>query len=110
MMKEGVLIVIGVVIVVGAGAYAAYQFSPWPSVLAIRYSLDKRRAEAAASIAPLLPKDISAQRDLSYVRGDRDALFVVFSAADAQGPLAAVVGVHGGGFAGSRSDVSGYLK
>jgi acetyl esterase/lipase len=111
MVKELVLIVIGVVIVVGAGAYAAYRLNPWPSVLAIRYSLDKGRAEAAASIAPLLPKDVSAQRDVSYLPGDRDALFDVFAPADAQVPLPAVVWVHGGGFvAGSRSDVSGYLE
>ncbi len=111
MLKKLFLVVVGAFVVIGAGIYAAFQLSAWPSVLLIRYSFDKGGAEAAASIAPLVPKGASAQRDLSYAPGDRDALFDVFAPADAQAPLAAVVWVHGGGFvAGSRSDLSGYLQ
>lgn len=111
MLKKLVLFVIGAVIIIGAGAYAAFQLSPWPSVLLIRYSFDKGGAEAAASIAPLVPKGISAQRGLSYASDDRDGLFDVFAPAHAQKPLPAVVWVHGGGFvAGTRSDLSGYLQ
>ncbi len=111
MLKKLFLVVVGAFVVIGAGIYAAFQLSAWPSVLLIRYSFDKGGAEAAASIAPLVPKGVSAQRDLSYAPGDRDALFDVFAPADAQAPLAAVVWVHGGGFvAGSRSDLSGYLQ
>ncbi len=111
MLKKLFLVVVGAFVVIGAGIYAAFQLSAWPSVLLIRYSFDKGGAEAAASIAPLVPKGVSAQRDLSYAPGDRDALFDVFAPADAQAPLVAVVWVHGGGFvAGSRSDLSGYLQ
>jgi acetyl esterase len=111
MLKKLVLFVIGAVIIIGAGAFAAFQLSPWPSVLLIRYSFDKGGAEAAASIAPLVPKGIFAQRGLSYASDDRHGLFDVFAPADAQKPLPAVVWVHGGGFvAGTRSDLSGYLQ
>jgi acetyl esterase len=104
------LVLVGLV-AVGAGIYAAFQLSPWPSVLLIRYSFEKGGAEAAASIASLVPKGISAQRGLRYASGDRDALFDVFVPSDAQAPLPAVVWVHGGGFvAGSRSDLSNFLQ
>ncbi len=65
MLRRLVLIVIGVAVIISAGAYAAFQISPWPSVLLIRYSFDKGGAEAAASVAPFLPKGVSARRGLS---------------------------------------------
>ena len=110
MLKKLALAVIGAAVVIGAGVYAAFQLSPWPSVLLIRHSFHKASAELAASIAPLVPK-VSAQRGLSYASGDRDALLDVFAPVDAQGLLPAVVWVHGGGFiGGSRSDLSGNLQ
>ncbi|HEY1965161.1 MAG TPA: alpha/beta hydrolase [Acidobacteriaceae bacterium] len=111
MLTKLVLAVIGAVVIIGAGVYAAFELSPWPSVLLIRHSFDKGGAEAAASIAPLVPEGVSAQRDLSYAPGDPDALFDVFAPTNAQATLPAVVWVHGGGFvAGSRADLSSYLQ
>jgi acetyl esterase/lipase len=111
MLKKLVLAVIGAVVVIGAGVYAAFQLSPWPSVLLIRHSFHKSSVELAALIAPLVPKGVSAQRELSYAPGDRDALFDVFAPTDAPAPLPAVVWVHGGGLiGGSRSDLSGNLQ
>lgn len=111
MLRKFVLVVTGAVVIFGAGVYAAFQLSPWPSVWLIRYSFDKGGAEAAASVAPLVPKDVSAQRGLSYDSGDRDALFDVFVPTNAKAPLPAIVWVHGGGFvAGTRSDLSNYLR
>ncbi|HEY6255263.1 MAG TPA: alpha/beta hydrolase [Xanthobacteraceae bacterium] len=111
MLKKLILFVISAVIITGVGVYVAFQLSPWPSVLLVRYAFDKGAAEAAASIASLVPDGISAQRGLSYAPGDRDALFDVFAPANAQMALSAVIWVHGGGFiSGSRSDLSGYLQ
>jgi acetyl esterase/lipase len=111
MLRKLTVLVIGTAVIAVGAVYAACQLSPWPSALLIRYSFDKGGAAAAASIAPLVPKDVSAQRGLSYAPGNRDALFDVFAPTNAQATLPAVIWVHGGGFvAGTRSDLSGYLQ
>lgn len=111
MLKRFLLGLVAAVIVVAAGVYTAFQLSPWPSVWMIRYSFDKGAAESSASIAGLVPTNISVQNSLSYAPGDKDALLDIYSSPDAQAPQPAVVWVHGGGFiSGSRSDLSGYLQ
>jgi acetyl esterase len=110
-MLRKIGLVLVTAIVIGTGAYAAFQISPWPSVLLIRYAFDKGGAAASASIAPLVPRDVSVQRDLGYSPGDRDAVFDLFTPVNANVPLPAIVWVHGGGFvAGSRSHLSNYLQ
>ena len=111
MLMRLVLVVTGVVVLTAAGVYAVFQLSPWPSVLLIRHAFEQGGADAARSTVPLAPKDVSAQRGLSYSPGDSDALFDVFAPTNARARLPAVVWVHGGGFvAGSRSDMSDYLQ
>jgi acetyl esterase len=111
MLRKLVLVLVGAVVVISTGAYVAFQISPWPSVLMIRYAFHRGAIAAADSIAPLVPKGVSMQRDLSYAPGNRDALFDVFTPANVRNPVPAVVWVHGGGFvAGSRSDLSNYLQ
>ena len=111
MLRTMALVLAGATVIIGAAAYAAFQLSPWPSVLLIRYAFHKGAVAASTSIASLVPKDVSVQRGLSYEASDQDALFDVFAPANAQGPLPAVVWVHGGGFvAGSRADLSNYLQ
>ncbi len=111
LLRKAVLLAIGTVVTLAVGVYAAFQLSPWPSVLLIRHAFANNGAEVAASIAPLVPQGIVAQRGLSYAPDDGDALFDVFAPPDAQGPLPAVIWVHGGGFiGGSRAELSGYLQ
>lgn len=111
MLREIVLIVVGMVVILGMGIYAAFQLSPWPSVWLIRHQFDKGAEQAKASVAPHIPQGVSARYGLSYAADDRDALFDVFAPAKASAPLPAVVWEHGGGFiSGTRSDLSGYLQ
>jgi acetyl esterase len=111
MLRTVVLVLVGATAVIGAAVYASFQLSPWPSVLLIRYAFHKDAVAASASIASLVPKDVLAQRGLTYEAGDGSALFDVFAPANAPGALPAIVWVHGGGFvAGSRSDLSNYLQ
>jgi acetyl esterase/lipase len=111
MLKKVFLGVVAAIVVAAVGVYAAFQLSPWPSVWLIRHAFDEGSAEAAASIAGLVPANMAIQRGLQYAPGDDDALLGVYAPADAEGPLAVVVWVHGGGFiSGSRSDLANYLQ
>jgi acetyl esterase/lipase len=111
MLRKLLLVAAGAIALIAAGVYAAFQLSPWPSVLLIRHSFDNGAKEAIASVAPHVPKGVFAQHDLSYAPADRDALLDVFAPANVSAPLPAVVWVHGGGFvAGSRLDLSDYLQ
>ncbi len=105
------VIVVGTLLAVGVGVYASFQLSPWPMVWLVRHTFDEGAKDAAASVAPHVPQGIVAQRGLTYATDDPDALFDVFAPASAQSPLPAVVWVHGGGFiAGTRTDLSDYLR
>jgi acetyl esterase/lipase len=111
MLKKVLLIALGAVLALGIAVFAAFQLSPWPSVLLIRYAFNKGAAETAPSQAALVPKGVNALLDLSYAPAERDARLDVFAPAAAKAPLPAVVWVHGGGFvAGTRGDLTNYAK
>jgi acetyl esterase len=111
MLKKLFVDAIVAVVLIALGVYVAFQLSPWPSALLTRYVFAKGAAEAAASIAHLVPPDVSAQTDISYVPGNPSALLDIFTPGDIKAPLPAVIWVHGDGFvAGSRTELSGYLK
>jgi acetyl esterase/lipase len=111
MWKKLLIGAVVAVVVLAGGIYAAFQFSPWPSVLLIRHAFAQGADETTASIAHLVPKDVVAQRNLIYAPGQRDAGFDVYAPKGATAPLPAVIWVHGGGFvSGTRSDLSGYMQ
>lgn len=103
--------VLGAVVLIGAGLFAWYKLSPWPSVLMIRYAFDEGAQQAKASVAPHIPEGVTARYGLAYLPGESAAKLDLFMPKNAAGPLPAVVWVHGGGFiAGTRADLSGYLQ
>jgi acetyl esterase/lipase len=107
-----VLVAVGAVALVGAGLFAWYKLSPWPSVLMIRYAFDEGAQRAKASIAPHVPaRGVAARYGLAYLSGEPAAKLDLFVPEHAAGPLPVVVWVHGGGFiGGTRSDLAGYLQ
>ena len=91
---------------------AAFQVSPWPSVLLIRRVLQKDAQSASQALEKHVPPALSAQLNERYDPADPDALLDVFyPSAIADKPLPAIVWVHGGGWvSGSKDDIANYAK
>jgi acetyl esterase len=110
-VMKAVIVVLALLVLAGGGLLAWYRLSPWPAVLIVRNSFDAGAQEAKASVAPFVPDDVVARHGLSYLAGEPDALLDLFVPEGATAPLPLVVWVHGGGFiAGTRDDLTGYLK
>jgi acetyl esterase/lipase len=109
-----VLWTVGFAVVVTVGSAIAFQVSPWPAVLLIRYSFDKGAAEASRALERHLPRDVTAVLNEQYDPGDGQAYLDVFypsAIADSERRLLTVVWVHGGAWvSGRKDDVSNYAK
>jgi hypothetical protein len=110
-MKRIVLYVLVGLLLLGAGGFAFYKLSPWPSVWLIRQAFAKGDEAARADAARFVPKGIRAERGLVYDASVADGRFDLFMPDSSSGPLPAIVWVYGGGFvAGSREGVGNYLQ
>ncbi|KAB1650513.1 alpha/beta hydrolase [Pseudoclavibacter endophyticus] len=88
------------------------QATPWPSALLIRSVFEKGGAETVAEMEPYVPA--TGVEDLGvHQYGDDDSSDTTLRAfsADGEGPLPAVVWIHGGAWiSGHREDVEPYLQ
>lgn len=110
-LRKIVAVMLAALLVAGAGLFAWYKLSPWPSVLMVRYAFDAGAQQAKASVAPHVPDDVIARYGLTYLADEPAAKLDLFVPARADRPLPVVVWIHGGGFiAGTRADLSGYLQ
>lgn len=111
-LKNILLSVLGVVTGLIVAGYAAFQWSPWPSVLMIRYAFGKGSDAASQSLQKHVPPGIAAVLDQHYDEGDADAYLDVFRPASAGAqPLPTIVWVHGGAWvSGHRRDVANYAR
>lgn len=88
----------------------AFQVSPVPSVLAIRYIFAKGDQAAMGALASHVPDGISERLNLSYGEGP-DEIFDVFYPENTTQPLPTIVWVHGGAWiGGSKEGVDNYLR
>jgi acetyl esterase/lipase len=96
------------------GVYIAFQVSPWPQSLVIRYFFNKGGAKSSAAMAKYVPDTISGQTNLQYREHDKDAKLDVFypdSVAHTNKVLPTIVWVHGGGWvSGSKETIDNYIK
>lgn len=91
--------------------YAAFQLSPWPSVLMIRHWFGAETRAMSEALEKHVPDGIEAVLDEPYDPQDKNARLDVFRPQAVAGPLPVIVWVHGGAFVfGSKSDVTNYLK
>ncbi len=112
MRKVIAWIVVALLVLIGA-AIVAYEASPWPGAMVIRYLFELDGRARAANLETHAPKDVVALTGIPYGE-DGDARLDVYFPAAIEGTtrtLPAIVWIHGGGWvSGSRSDVAGYLK
>lgn len=88
----------------------AFQISPLPSVLAIRYIFSKGDEAAMSALASHVPPGISERLGLAYGQGP-DETFDIFYPDGTADPLPTIVWVHGGAWiAGSKEGVGNYLR
>lgn len=91
--------------------YIAFQISPWPNALLIRYGFDQNDAKVAAALAKHVPKGIASLDNQQYHPHDKDGYLDVFYPEGTTKPLPAVVWVHGGAWvSGDKDDIDNYLK
>lgn len=101
-----VLLVIAVLI--------AFQVSPWPNALVIRYFFDKGGTKMAASMEKYVPSGIASVKNQQYRSHDKDAKLDVFypqNIAHTDTALPTIVWVHGGAWiSGNKESVDPYLQ
>lgn len=103
-------VLVALVVAMAAG-YAAFSFSPWPSVLLIRYAFHKDAVQKNRALEKHMPDNVSELRDQRYGDGPDELLDIFAPTAVSDQALPAIVWVHGGGFvSGSKADISSYMK
>ncbi|AXH34090.1 alpha/beta hydrolase [Humibacter sp. BT305] len=106
---------------VGLAVVVLVRATPWPSAFLIRSVFEKGGAETVAEMTPYVPATgVESLGVFSYADADADAVhggaaadttLSAFSSTDQDGPLPAVVWIHGGAWiSGERGNVEPYLK
>lgn len=105
---------LGLLALLGAGAYAASRVSPWPGALLIRTVFDLGGVWVDRKLERHVPQGVTSQLDLHYDPGDAQAFLDVYRPPGIRGSdrlLPAVVWVHGGGWvAGSKGQIANYAR
>jgi acetyl esterase len=101
-------------IIFPALGYIAFQTSPWPGALLIRWVFDKEAHSASVALEKHLPAGISAKLNEHYDPSDEDAYLDVFypsAIEDSDRVLPTIVWIHGGGWlSGSKGQIANYSK
>jgi acetyl esterase/lipase len=99
----------GVVIVLVAGAVAAYLFTPWPRALQLRHEFDDSSEDTSRKLAPHVPPGVTAILDQPY--DSEGATLDVFHPPGPAQPRLTVVWIHGGGWlAGNKAMIANYAR
>ncbi|WP_162141685.1 alpha/beta hydrolase [Pedobacter heparinus] len=95
--------------------YIAFQISPWPSAMLIRYAFNKGGKATNLALDRFTPKNISQELNIPYadINNKETRLDLYFPPKDEhQGnPAPLIIWIHGGAWlAGSKNDVGNYCK
>lgn len=106
------LIVVALAVV--ASGWIAFQVSPWPSVLAIRWVFDRGSQQTSEALRKHVPPGVVATLDVRHDARDPDGFMDVYRPAGVPGTprrLTTVVWIHGGGFvSGRKEDIGNYAR
>lgn len=109
-LKKWLLGIIGSLVLLVAIVFIAFQVSPWPESLLIRYEFDKNGAKTSQALEKYLPANIAAIENEQYKPNDKDGYLDVFYPRGAA-TLPTVVWVHGGGWvSGDKNNIDNYLQ
>jgi acetyl esterase len=111
-MRRYVLRIALTIALCAACLIAAFQLSPWPSVLALRLLFDRDAARAMAALEPRLPQGLVEHPDLAYGTAERERLDLILPPGPAPPEGWPVLfWVHGGAFvSGRKENVGNYLR
>lgn len=99
------------IIVLALAIYVAFQVSPWPNALIIRYGFEQNNAKVNQAMQKYVPTSVTQVENQQYHQGDNDALMDVFYPNNTTTPLPTIVWVHGGAWvSGNKEDMDNYLQ
>src|SRR5687768_8451283 len=106
---------VGIVLGLIIATFLAFQFSPWPSAMLIRYVFtnnDKAVLDALQKHTPTTP--ITTIADQQYKSGDKNAFldaYIPTSAVQSGQKLPVIIWTHGGAWvSGDKADTGPYYK
>jgi acetyl esterase/lipase len=103
--------IVGIFVVLIAAVWIAFQVSPWPNSLLIRYEFDKNGEKVSQALEKYVPANITSVDNLQYRQDDNDAYLDVFYPKETKKALPTIVWVHGGAWvSGNKDEVDNYLK
>lgn len=113
MLKAGFW-VLGSAVLLIIAVYVAFQVSPWPTALLLRWSWDAGGIATNRALQKYIPAGVTGQLNVRYDANDPDAEFDVFypsAVAETGNALPTVVWVHGGSWiSGSKDHIANYLR
>lgn len=99
------------VVMVAIATWVAFQVSPWPNSLLLRYEMGKMGAKQAKSLESYAPPNVISIENQQYRANDKDGYLDVFYPEKTDKALPTVIWVHGGAWiSGDKNDIDGYLK
>jgi acetyl esterase/lipase len=113
-LKKMLLVALGLAVALGVAAYTAFQLSPWPSALLVRWAFDRGGWRMARALERYVPPGVSERLNERYDAADEDAVLDVFFPSrieNTEKVLPTVVWVHGGGWiSGSKDQIANYAR
>lgn len=103
--------VFGILAALALVIYIAFQVSPWPNSLLIRYEFTKGAERTSKALEPFVPGNIEAVENQQYRPNNPNGYLDVFYPKGTDKQLPTIVWVHGGGWvSGDKNEIDNYLK